>query len=57
MFIMMITMTTTSVTIMVMKWNNVAMMKRKSSSLILKKTNPRYKRVLNELYAIKSQNS
>ena len=54
---MMITMTTTSVTIMVMKWNNVAMMKRKASSLILKKTNPRYKRGLNELHAIKSQNS
>jgi hypothetical protein len=57
MFIMMITMTTTSVTIMVMKWNNVAMMKRKASSLILKKTNPRYKRGLNKLHAIKSQNS
>ena len=41
--------------ITVLKWNHVAMMKRKASSLILKKTNPRYKRVLNELHAIKSQ--
>jgi hypothetical protein len=41
----------------VLKWNYVTMMKRKASSLILKKTNPRHKRVLNELRANKSQNS
>jgi hypothetical protein len=51
------TMTTTPVMIMVLKWNNVATMKRKTKSLFLKKTNPRYKRGLNELHAIKSQYS
>jgi len=54
---MMITMTTTTtpVKIMVLKWYHMAMMKNKLSSLILKKTNPRYKRVLSELHAIKSK--
>ena len=54
---MKITMTTASVIIMVLKLNHVTMMKRKASSLILKKTNPRYKRVLSKLRAIKSQNN
>ena len=50
----MITMTT-PVLIMALKWNHVAVMKRKAKSLFLKKSNPRYKRGLNELHAIKSQ--
>jgi len=36
----MFTMTTTSANIMVLKWNNVAVMKHKSISLILKKNQP-----------------
>ena len=54
---MMITMTTTPVIIMVLKWNHVATMKRKASSLILKKTNPLHKSVLDELHDNKSQKS
>ena len=54
-FIMMVMMTTKPVKIIVLKWNHVVMMKRKVSILILKKTNPRYKRVLSELHAIKSK--